>query len=513
MSVLPAGYPSGESLGPRSWRLEGGRVLREVGAADPGSLRARAQAFGAEVVVGEEGRLFVLRPFVEGLPLRAPVDPATAVEIAELVARAEQPLYDLRPEHLVRTPGGALVLCDPGWSPAGRPPYASPEQHGRGAVGPAAGLYQLGATLTELLAGEAPPDALTLCIPGAEPPAIPGLPSSLSELVRRLLDPDPADRPPAQAVAEAFRSWLAFRQESQVVLAPEPPAPAPCPPARSRLGPRWPLAAVGAVLVLVAAAFQGSPGEPASPSAESPAPPPVRAADRPSGSPLPKWWVHPKDGSRMVLVPGGPFRQGPYAEEGPGAESRRSELPAFYLDRFEVTNEQFRRFVRESGYTPQGRWERYATRGRERHPVIAVSWYDAEAYARWAGKRLPKEQEWEKAARGGDGRTYPWGRPWDPTRLNCFECSVGNTTPVGTYPAGASPYGIEDLAGNAWEWVDAWYIPLGSRSEGLPLLRVARGGSRSDPAADCTTVSRRGVFPENGNLVNSGFRCALDPAP
>lgn len=496
------------ALGSRTWRRDDGRVAREVTGADPAAVRARAQAFEGVEVVEEDGRLLVLRDYVEGEALSAPVEPAVAAEVAETVARFPQPLYDLRPEHLVRTPEGALVLCDPGWVPGGTPPYAAPEQHGRGQVGVAAGAYQLGATLIELLSGSPPPDALTLCIPGSEPPTVPGLPSSLCALVRSLLDPDPADRPTPQAVAEALRSWLAFRQESQIVLPPpEPPrAVAPRRLPKLQLGRRWRWVAAAVLLLLVPLALSWEMlrlGEVA-PAPAAPGSPAPQVASRPSGRPLPRWWVHPKDGSRMVLVPNGPFLQ--------GEEATRTMVASFYIDRFEVTNAQFRRFVQESGYQPQGQWAKYATRGREQHPAIAVSWYDAEAYARWAGKRLPKEPEWEKAARGGDARAYPWGRPWDPTRLNCFESSVGNTTPVGTYPAGASPYGVEDLSGNVWEWVDAWYIPLGTKeSEGLPLLRVARGGSRSDPAADCTTVSRRGVFPENGALVNSGFRCVLDP--
>jgi len=213
----------------------------------------------------------------------------------------------------------------------------------------------------------------------------------------------------------------------------------------------------------------------------------------------------------MILVPGGAFLEGPHPEAGPGVEPQRLEVEAFYIDRFEVTNRQFRSFVEATGYRAQGNWERHATPDRRDHPVIAVSWYDAEAYALWAEKRLPTEEEWEKAARGGDARLYPWGNTWDAQRLNCFESAVGNTSPVGSFPRGASPYGVEDMAGNVWEWVDAWYIPLGSKAEDLPLLRVARGGSRNDPVVECTTVSRKGVFPENGTLVNSGFRCVLDP--
>jgi len=215
----------------------------------------------------------------------------------------------------------------------------------------------------------------------------------------------------------------------------------------------------------------------------------------------------------MVLVPAGPFLEGPPPGSGPGILPQRRELAAFYIDRFEVTNLQFRRFVQATGYKPQGRWRSHATPVRDRHPAIAVSWYDAEAYASWAGKRLPTSPEWEKAARGGDARLYPWGNQWDPERLNCALSPVGNTTEVGSYPGGASPFGCEDMVGNVWEWVDEWYIPLGVGSEHLPLMRVARGGARNDPIEECTVLNRVGVLPENGNLVGSGFRCVLDPEP
>lgn len=522
----PLRYPDAEPLGPRTWRLPGDRVLREVTGASPSDVRIRASALAQgrparvalpEDVVEEDGRLFLLRPWVEGEPLAPPSDPGTAEALAALVADLPPGfmLFDLRPEHVIRTPTG-LVLCDPGWAPEGTPPYAAPEQHGRGRIGPAAGRYQLGATLLHLLRGEAPADALTLLIPGMDAPVPEGLPSSLGQLVHGLLEADPEDRPSPRQLEEALRAWRTFREGTGAVLPPpeEPPVPVrpPSVPRGASLadGWRWPAAAAALLLVSLLAAAGLRSLEPAAP-APAPSPSPRKEDARPSGRPLPRSWVHRKDGSRMVLVPNGSFLEGPPPEAGPGASPTRSALASFYIDRFEVTNEQFRRFVEATGYQAQGQWKRYATRGRERHPVIAVSWYDAEAYARWAGKRLPTEREWEKAARGGDGRRYPWGNPWDPTRLNCFESAAGDTTAVGTWPRGASPYGAEDMAGNAWEWVDAWYIPLGQGAEGLPLLRVARGGSRSDPAQDCTTTSRRGVFPENGALVNSGFRCVLDP--
>ncbi len=225
-----------------------------------------------------------------------------------------------------------------------------------------------------------------------------------------------------------------------------------------------------------------------------------------------------KDVGEMILVPGGPFAMGP--------ERREVRVDAFYLDRTPVTNLEFATFVKVTGYRPANdpaaRFLAHVRGGKlppglERHPVVYVSWDDARAYAAWAGKRLPTEAEWEKAARGVDGRKYPWGRAEPgPTRAN-YGRNRGGTTPVGTFPEGASPYGIVDLAGNVWEWCEDYddpafyadgptYNPKNTRRPDKPLL-VMRGGSWMYGPRSLRTFSRTG-FEAHYRFAGGGFRCA-----
>jgi formylglycine-generating enzyme required for sulfatase activity len=224
----------------------------------------------------------------------------------------------------------------------------------------------------------------------------------------------------------------------------------------------------------------------------------------------------------LVLVPAGPFLYGP--------KRREVDLDAFYIDRTPVTNAEFASFVRATRYAPSdegsGRFLHHFRSGRapvgaEHHPVTHVSWTDARAYAAWAGKRLPTEAEWEKAARGTDGRRYPWGRT-EPTAEHANYGKIkGGTTSVDAHAAGASPYGVLDLAGNVWEWCEDvddpdFYLdgptrnPRSARPSTVPprmARHVVRGGSWLYGPRALRTVYRAS-FEAHYRVASGGFRCA-----
>ncbi len=222
-----------------------------------------------------------------------------------------------------------------------------------------------------------------------------------------------------------------------------------------------------------------------------------------------------EDRAEMVLVPTGEFWMG--SDTGGGEDEKprhRVYLDAYSIDKYEVTNGLYGHFMAATGRAAPAYWTDNSFNGPTQ-PVVAVSWHDAEAYCKWAGKRLPTEAEWEKAARGTDGRTYPWGDQWDASRANSGESNLGKTAPVGSYADGASPYGAHDMAGNVWEWVADWYDkdyykrspernPRGPDSGGSFVLR---GGSWGSNPFDLRTAYRDDNTPD-GRFNNIGFRCA-----
>lgn len=253
------------------------------------------------------------------------------------------------------------------------------------------------------------------------------------------------------------------------------------------------------------------------------------------------------DGVEMALVPAGEFVMG---SEELGEDERpvhQVYVDSFWIDRYEVTNERFARFVDATSYQTEAEkrgwgwvwqgseWKRVedanwqhphgpdsGIAGKMDHPVVLVSWNDAEAYCRWVGKRLPSEAQWEKAARGpalgsGDSRRYAWGDEFDSTRANTSELGLGDTTPVGSFsPQGDSLYAVSDMTGNVWEWVADWYSsdyysqsaavnPTGPFSG---TFKVMRGGSWSFDEFYARTAFRRDVRPDyTYDFV--GFRCSV----
>jgi formylglycine-generating enzyme required for sulfatase activity len=218
----------------------------------------------------------------------------------------------------------------------------------------------------------------------------------------------------------------------------------------------------------------------------------------------------------MLRIPAGPFVMGD-DEESP---RREIFVGAFYLDRGEVSTERYSRFLEAAGsIRPPDGWDERDPARSGALPVVGVDWYDAEAYCAWAGKRLPTEAEWEKAARGTDGRRFPWGdAPPAPDQANHANASPlaydGGLAPNGAHPAGASPYGVQDLAGNAAEWVADWYaegfVRSGARNPTGPERgekKVIRGGGRFDDAERITATKRSYADPSTRS-EDVGFRCA-----
>lgn len=205
---------------------------------------------------------------------------------------------------------------------------------------------------------------------------------------------------------------------------------------------------------------------------------------------------------KMAHIPEGEFIM--------GTDDRlRDEKPAhvvyiddFYMDMYEVTNDYYKKFVDHTDYPPPDHWKGGSyPESIAQHPVVFVSWIDANNYCKWAGKRLPREMEWEKAARGTDGRKYPWGNHFDKSKANTSLGGIMGTVPVGSYSSGQSPYGIFNMAGNVWEWTS-------SRGESDEKM-IVKGGSWGLSHRFSRSFSRV-EYQTKARVNNVGFRCALD---
>jgi formylglycine-generating enzyme required for sulfatase activity len=233
------------------------------------------------------------------------------------------------------------------------------------------------------------------------------------------------------------------------------------------------------------------------------------------------------DEKEMILIHGGTLLMGHSEGSAKHQPEHTVHVAPFYIDRFPVTNQEYKRFIDETGHpvpfyevswcdTRGYNWdpdERVFPEGKADHPVVLVTWQDALAYVRWAAKRLPSEAEWEMAARGAEGRLWPWGNRTGTARSNTSEVGIGETTPVQQFvPNGDSPEGVADLIGNVWEWTSSLFRPYpydsddGREATEAVGWRVLRGGSWTNDL-----YSARGYTRLDGDFIlynNVGFRCA-----
>ena len=222
----------------------------------------------------------------------------------------------------------------------------------------------------------------------------------------------------------------------------------------------------------------------------------------------------------MVLIPAGSFVFGTNNKESDIANpEQKANLPAFWIDKYEVTNSQFLDFSIKTSYTGEGAkegrdWRLFFTPEKGLFPVVYITWNDASAYCKSLGKRLPTEEEWEKAARGANGNIYPWGNEWMENQSNTSEAGFRNPVAVGEFND-VSPYGVHDMLGNVQEWTGSWYITYKGNPKKDPksgqTLRVVRGLS-SRYRGKMGHLYDRSAFPPAA-LYDFGCRCAKDATP
>lgn len=228
--------------------------------------------------------------------------------------------------------------------------------------------------------------------------------------------------------------------------------------------------------------------------------------------------------NEMIMIPEGEFIMGSNTrlpDEGP---QHKVSLKAFWIDKFEVTNYQYKKFIDVTKRRSPNHFEnRTFPEDEIDHPVTFVSWKDAKAYCKWADKRLPADQEWEKAARGTKAQIYPWGDVYDTNKVNSpqrwMELKLeGGTTPVGAFEEGKSPYGLYDMSGNVWEWTASWYEAYPGNTDSSEsygqIYKTLKGGSWWDCSFYKCGISaptyNRSFFLRSTKNKSFGFRCARD---
>ncbi|MBN2555468.1 MAG: SUMF1/EgtB/PvdO family nonheme iron enzyme [Anaerolineales bacterium] len=459
---------------------------------------------------------------------------------------------------------------------AGTPAYMAPEAIRGLPPTPAVDQYGWGVVLFEMLTGgERPFTGERATLTGTvgervrwehlnlDPPTMsrwsPDITPALEAVVGRCLAKEPAKRFPGVPDLLAALSEAGDEMpEEEFAEEPAPPHEAPAeafeePQAAPRVRKMglWVALAVvvvaalgwGAVLLMGGGGFEAAqslemhsatqnltgPDEAVVPPEETPAEVPATATMTPMSTitPTPTLeagarMISPVDGMELVYIPAGSFKMGLDGGILDQEPAHDVQLDAYWMDRTEVTNAMYAQCVEAGSCNPPAVMRSYTrdyyfgSSEYENYPVLFVSWYDAQDYCFWTGRRLPTEAEWERAARGDDGRMYPWGNDVPTCELADFAGCGADTSEVGSHPDGASVYGVHDLAGNVGEWVGDWYEwdyyassePSNPTGPISGEERVTRGGDWSDSASVLRSTNRV-EFGPRGATNGSGIRCAM----
>jgi serine/threonine-protein kinase len=457
----------------------------------------------------EQGRPFIVMEFLVGEDLRHAIrdhhtgDISNRLRIALDIARALEYIHskkiihrDIKPDNVHIDAAGKVKLMDFGIAKAeglhltrtgfavGTPYYMSPEQVRGEPATDAMDIYAFGILLFELLTGQKPVEGDTLerlffAILNEplkpEPMVRAGAPAPIVDLVLRCTAKKPEGRP---------------RSFTEIIAELAPPSISPA--------PRRPVTLIAAVIAVVLLAAATAVYFVTRSSTKPPPPAPIVKKELPA--------VLETETGQMVLVSAGPFLS--------GADRHSESLPPFYIDRTEVPNSAYARFCQAKNRPlPPG----FAADHPD-YPVVGITFVDAQEFAKWVGKRLPTALEWEKAARGPDGRTYPWGNDADPARANVADTKPDGPMPVTAFAAAESPFRTINMTGNVWEFADDLKTPSAQAVRSFAaILKPAptatepwytiRGGSYKRPLTDGVAYEWTSI-PARFSAPDIGFRCA-----